>query len=132
MLVGDRQPEAVRQLAGLRLGALAERKAQHAELLARGGEQEIALIAVLVPGAIERASAGMRPRGDVVAGRQRLGAELAGGRQQVGELDRHVAVDARHRRLAGDVALGKSVNDRLLEAALVVEHVMRNADPVGH
>ena len=33
-------------------------------------------------------------------GRQAVGAELARGLQQVGELDRLVAVDAGHRRLA--------------------------------
>ncbi len=66
-----------------------------------------------------------------MAGRQHLGAELARGVEQVVELDRHVAVDAGHRRLARDVALGEAVDHRLLEAALVVEHVMRNADPVG-
>src|SRR5476651_2481744 len=45
MLVGDGEAEFARQFAGLGLGALAERKAQHVELLARGAEQEIALVA---------------------------------------------------------------------------------------
>ena len=66
-----------------------------------------------------------------MAGRQHLGAELARGRQQVAELDRLVAVDARHRRLARDVAVGEAVDHRFLEAAFVVEHVMRNADALG-
>ena len=115
-----------------RLGHVAERKAQQIELRARGAEQEIALVALFVLGAIERAAAaGQRARGDVVAGRQHLGAELARGAEQVAELDRHVAVDAGHRRLARDVALGEAVDHRLLEAALVVEDVVRNADPVG-
>ena len=35
-------------------GSAAERKAQHAELLAGGGEQEIALVALGVDGAVER------------------------------------------------------------------------------
>ena len=67
-----------------------------------------------------------------MAGRQHLGAEFARGDQQIVELDRHVAVDARHRRLAVDIALGEAVDHRFLEAALVVEHVMRNADALGH
>ena len=66
-----------------------------------------------------------------MAGRQHVGAEFARGDQQVVELDRHVAVDAGHRRLAGDVAFGEAVDHRFLEAALVVEHVMRNADALG-
>ena len=63
-----------------------------------------------------------------MAGRQHLGAELARGRQQVAELDRLVALDARHRRLARHIALGEAVDHHFLEAALVVEHVVRNAD----
>ena len=66
-----------------------------------------------------------------MAGRQRLGAEFARGLQQIAELDRLIALDARHRRLAGDIAVGETVDHRLLEAALVVEHVMRNADALG-
>ena len=56
-LVGDRQAEAARQVARLRLGPIAERKAQEIELRARGGEQEIALVALGLAGAIERAAA---------------------------------------------------------------------------
>src|SRR5450759_3299112 len=67
-----------------------------------------------------------------MASRQHIGAELARGDQQVVEFDRHVAFDARHRRLAGDVALGEAINHCFLEAALVVEHVMRNADALGN
>ena len=96
MLVGDRECELARKLARLRLGPLAERKAQQLELLARGGEQEIALVALVFAGAVERAAAaGQRPGSDVVAGRQHLRAELARGREQIAELDRLVALDAR-------------------------------------
>ena len=66
-----------------------------------------------------------------MTGRQHLGAEIARGVEQVAKLDRLVAVDAGHRRLAGDIALGEAVDHRCLEAALVVEHVMRNADAFG-
>ena len=132
VLVGDRKPEAPRMLARLGLGHVAERKAQDVELLMRGAEQEVALVALLFAGAVERAAAGHGPRRDVMAGRQHLRAQFARGAEQVLELDRHVAVDAGHRRLARDVALGEAVDHRLLEAAFVVEHVVRNADPVGH
>src|SRR5205807_1459823 len=53
LLVGDRQPEAAGERAGLRLVALAERKPQRLELRARGGKQEIALVALAVAGAVE-------------------------------------------------------------------------------
>ena len=82
VLVGDGQTEAARQFARARLAHVAQRKAQEIELLARGAEQEIALIALLLARAVERArTIGHRARGDVVAGRQRLGAELARGRR---------------------------------------------------
>src|SRR5262245_6253664 len=56
VLVGDREAEPARQLARLRLGPLPEREAQHLELLARGGEQEIALVALFFAGAVEGAA----------------------------------------------------------------------------
>src|SRR5262249_29983030 len=37
----------------------------------------------------------------------------------------------RHRRLSGDIAFSEAIDDRLLEALLVVEDIMRNADPRG-
>ena len=67
-----------------------------------------------------------------MAGRQHARAQLAGGRQQVAELDRLVAVDAGHRGLAGHIALGKPVDHGFLEAALVIEDVMRDADGSRH
>src|SRR5439155_21903576 len=120
-LVGNRQAEAAGELAGLGLAALAERETQQLELRAGGGEQEIALVTLLLAGAVERApTPRQRPRGDVMAGRQHLGAELARGREQIAELDRLVAIDARHRRLASNIAFGEAVDHHFLDAALVV------------
>ena len=56
------EAEAPGELAGFRLGEFAERKAQEIDLLAGGGEQKIALVALLVAGPVERAAAaGQRP-----------------------------------------------------------------------
>ena len=66
-----------------------------------------------------------------MAGRQHLRAQFARRDQQIVKLDRHIAVDAWHRRLAVHVAFGEAVDHRLLEAALVVEHVMRDAERLG-
>src|SRR5581483_12400768 len=105
-------------------------EADEIELLARGRKQEIALVAIGIGGTMQRArSGGQAARGNVMAGRKRLRAKLARGDEQIAELDRAVALDARHRGLARGVALGKGVDHRLLEALLVIEHVMRNADP---
>ena len=82
LLVRDLEAEAPRQFARLRLGHVAERKAQIIELLARGREQEIALVAIGVGGADQRARSVAEPaRGDIMSGRQRRGAELARGRR---------------------------------------------------
>ena len=103
------------------------------ELRPRRGEQKIALVALGFAGAIERAAAaGQRAGSDVMAGRQHLGAELARGLEQIAEFDRLIALHARHRRLAGHIARGEAVDHRFLEAAFVVEHVMRNVKPRGH
>ena len=77
------------------------------------------------------ATAGQGARCDVVAGRQHLGAKLLRRTEQIVKLDRHIAVDAGHRRLAIDVALREAVDDRFPEAPLIVEHVVRNADAFG-
>jgi len=132
LLVGDFKLKTPRQFAHLGLAHVAERKAQIIELLARGCEQEITLVAIAVGGANHRPrSVGKPARSDIVPGRQRVGAELARGRQQVAKLDRAVAFDARHRRLAERVAVGKIVDHGFAEAAFIVEHVMRDADALG-
>ena len=132
VLVGHGKTETPRQLAGLRLGHVAERKAQIIELLAGGRKQEIALVAVGIGGAEQCPRAlGHAVRGDIMSGRKRGGAELARGLEQITELDRAVAFDTRHRRLARDIARGEIVDHRFAEAILVVEHVMRDADPLG-
>src|SRR5262249_30453606 len=92
VLVGDREAVPARKLPRLGLGLVAEREAQHLELLARGGKEEIALIALLLARAIERAAAAReRPRGDVMSGGQHLGAGPAPGREQIAEFDQLVA-----------------------------------------
>src|SRR5205807_5655876 len=123
-----REAEAARMLTHLGLGHVAERKAQVVELLARGREQEIALVAIGIGRAYQRArSIGETARSHIMAGGERLRAEFARSLEEVTELDRAVALDAGHRRLAERIALGKGVDHGLAEAVLVVEDVMRNA-----
>src|SRR3954468_5407 len=69
LLVAHGERKLTRKLARLRLRPVTERKAQQVELLAGGGEQEIALVALLFAGAVERAAAtGQGPGSDVMAG----------------------------------------------------------------
>src|SRR5215468_9498821 len=129
LLVGDLKAKAARQLAHLRLVHVAERETQEVELLARGREQKIALVAIGIGCTMQRArSGGQAARGDIMTGGKRSSAEVARGFQQIAELDRAVALDARHRRLAMRVALGEIIDHGLAETAFVVQHVMRNAD----
>src|SRR5690242_11972143 len=133
LLVSDAKPEPARQFARLRLGAIAQGEAQQIELLACRREQEIALIALGLSGAVKRPPAvGQPARGDVMAGRQYRGPKLARSHQQIAKFDSLIAFDAWHRRFAGHVACREPVDDRFFESLLVVEHVMGNADPRRH
>ena len=131
-LVGDGEAEFVRERAHLRLRQAAEREAQHRELLARRREEEIALVALGIGGAVERPAALPVVVGDdIVAGRQHVGAEVLGGLEQIGELHVLVAGDAGDRRLAGDIGAGERLDHLFAKARLVIEHVMGNAEPRG-
>src|SRR5262249_43462638 len=129
VLVGNCESETARELTGLWLGSLAEREAQNIKLLPGRAKKEIALVAFFVARAVEApAPAGQSARGNIVTGREHIGAQLTRRDQQVVELDRHVALDARNRRLPMDITLRKTVDHGLLKARLVIEDVVRNAD----
>ena len=66
-----------------------------------------------------------------MAGRQSVGAEVAGEREQVGELHALVAADAGDRRASPRIFVGEPLDDAGPEAALIVEHIMGDAEPVG-
>ena len=74
----------------------------------RGGEQEIALVALGIGGARKLRPARALAPLDVVARRQRVGAEVLCRLEQVAKLDLLIAGDARDRRLARGIALGES------------------------
>src|SRR5437016_4061329 len=83
LLVGDLEAKAARELAHLGLGHVAKRKAQIIQLLARGGEQEIALVAIGIGRAYQRARAVSKPaRRDIVSGGKRRSTEIARGLKQ--------------------------------------------------
>ena len=130
-LLGDRQVEALGEGARLALGHVAQRKAQEVELLGRGAEEKVALVARRIGGAMQLRTRLAHHALHIVAGGQRLGAELARGLEQVAELHRAVAGDAGHRRLAAHIGVGEGVHHLGAEAALIVEHVVRDAEPLG-
>jgi hypothetical protein len=96
-----RQTELRRDPPRLGLAQRAQREAQVVDLLLRGGEQKIALVAGHVGGreeiAVGRAVAA-RPAFDIVARGQRRRIEIARPLEKIGEFDRPVAGHARDRR----------------------------------
>ena len=66
-----------------------------------------------------------------MAGRQHVGPEIARRVEEVGEFDVLVAAHARDGRLAAQVAVGEGIDHLRLEAAFVIQHVMRNIQPRG-
>src|SRR5689334_16391982 len=131
-LVGDRQSKIARKPARRLLRAIAEGKAQEGKLLGRGRKQEIALIALLVGGAVKLPSKSARLAPDIMAGRERRRPEPFGRLKEIAELDLLVAGDAGNRRLALKIAVGELTHHRLGEARLVIEYVMGNLKLFGH
>ncbi len=122
-----------RQRPGFALvGHGAQGEAQQLELFAGGGEQEIALVAGRVGGAVQLGAVRALDAPHVMAGGQGVGAEVAGGGQQVMEFDALVAADAGDRGFAAQIGSGEVVDHRGPEAALVVEHVVGDTEVVGH
>src|SRR6202040_3820565 len=88
-------------------------------------------VAAQIGGTVQFGSSRRGHTADVMPGRQRAGAELLRGRQQVAKLDALVAADARDWRLAAAGRLGEILDHRRAEPRLVIEHVMRNAEMGG-
>ncbi len=63
---------------------------------------------------------------------KRAGAEIARHLQHVAELDLLVAGHARDRRFAGEIAVGELAHHVRREAALIVEHVVRDPERLRH
>ena len=128
-LVGDGEPVARRQRPGLGLRREPpEREAQEAELLLRRREQEVALVPRRIGGPVQLRPGGSLDPAHVVPGRHEVGLEVARGLHEVAELHPLVAADAGHRRRPGEIGVGELLDHRLAEPALVVEHVVREAD----
>ena len=132
-LVRHRQPIFRRQ--GPRLGfrgEVAQRKAQVGQLFGRGGEQEIALVAVGIGRAMQLWPRRAHFALDVVAGRHAVGLKILGGLEEVLELHPFVATDAGHRRRARQVGVGEFVDHSLAKGVFVVEHIVGKAHFFGH
>ena len=129
-LARDREAEARRLRPHPLLGEIAEGEAQEVELRRGGGEEEVALVPAAIDRAVQLGPGGAHDAPRIVAGGERVRAEIAGERQQVAELDALVAAHAGDRRLAAQVGLGEVLDHRFAEARLVVEDVVADAEPV--
>ena len=126
------EAEFRRQFAHARLGQAAERKAQIIELRLRRREQEIALVARRIGSAVQLSPARPHHPADIMAGRQAIRAEIARGGEQIGEFRPHVALNARDRGATRQIFVGEAIDHRFAEARFMVEHIMRDAQPIAH
>src|SRR5262245_13435501 len=127
-LVGRHQPELPCQGPGLGLGDLAY-GCQHAGHDAPiHAPEEVALVLGGVEPAVERSTPGDR----VVAGGDVVAVERVRVGQQVPELGERVAAHARNRGTAPAVLAHEVVDHVQREAVLEIEHVVRDAQRVGH
>ncbi|MND74849.1 hypothetical protein D3C80_664530 [compost metagenome] len=130
-LGGDAQAERRGDAAHLGLFQIGQGEAQIVELILGRGEQEVGLVARVVDRLAHLRAVADGGATDIVAGGHGFGAQVAGHVQQVAELDRLIAPDAGDRRLALQITVRELVDHRVLEAAFVVQDIVRNADQFG-
>jgi len=65
-------------------------------------------------------------------GRQTIGPQIARHRQKIGKFRPHIAPDAGDRRAPRHVIGRKTLDHALPKRAFMVEHIMRNPQPIGH
>src|SRR6516162_1082369 len=131
-LVGDGQAKTPCRCAGLVFGEPAEREAQKIELRARRCKQKITLVSASVPRPVQLGSVRPHHPAHVMPGGERRSTEMTCGAKQIAELDPLIAANARDWRFAAAIGFGKIVDYFRAKAALVIQHVMRNAEPVGN
>ena len=105
--------------------------AQIVELIPGRREQEIALVAGGIGGPVQLRAVRPRDAPDIMAGGEAVGAEIAGEAHQVGELHPLVAADAGDRRAPARIFVGEALDHALAEPALIIEHIMGDAQPIG-
>lgn len=133
-LLGNRQTEFPRQFANLRLRHPPERKQRPRQLRLRQAEQEIGLVL----GLIDRAAQFEPPGGPVLLnagvmpGRDLLRPNALCHREKLIELHEVVAECARDGRSTGQILVDERLDYLLLEPLLEVDHVIGNAQMLGH
>src|SRR5208282_6053096 len=94
-------------------------------------KQKITLVAGGIGRAVQLGSVRPHCPAHIMPGGECRGAEFARGLQQITKLDALIAPDARDRCLAAAIGFGEIIDHFFAEPALVIEHVMRDAETVG-
>ena len=114
-----------------RLLHAAQREAQIIELRLRGGEEEVALVPRRIDRAVQLRALRAHHPPHIMARGEAVRAQIPRQREQVREFHAHIAAYARDRRAPRQIFVGEALHDRVTEAALIVEHIMRDAELVG-
>ncbi len=67
-----------------------------------------------------------------MASREAISPQIARELEQISEFWPHIAFDAGNGGAPGEIFIGEIVDHRLAKAALVIEHIMRDAQPIAH
>src|SRR5690349_15761553 len=123
-----------RLLAHVGLSHAAQRKQGAAELLLGQPKQEISLILREVGGTLQQPSSALVVVLDpsIVPGRQQVGANLPCRDQELVKLQVIVAETTRNRCTARKILFDERLHHVPLEALLLVDDVIRNAEGFGH
>ena len=132
-LVGDGEACVGGHLADCGLLHLAEGEEGAGELLLSQAEEEVGLVLGVVGGAGEdpAAARGVEVVAGVVAGGDAVGADLAGGDEELVELEVVVAEGAGDGRASGEVLADEGLDDVGLEAVLLVDDVVGDVELLG-
>ena len=132
-LFGQGQAMLAGHFAHFGLGEAAEREQSSRELLLGEAEEEVGLVLGSIRGALEDPALadGVELVDGVVAGGDAACADGAGGLEQRVELEVVVAERAGDGRAAVEILVDEGADDILLEALLLVDDVVGNAEVLG-
>src|SRR5215471_12428292 len=118
----------------LRLRHVAEGKQGSAELFLRQSKEKVSLVLTVVRRTLEQPASArlVKTHAGIVASRNALSANLPRHNQKLIELQVIIAKAARNRCPPGKILLHKWTHHVALEALFVIDHVVRNADLLGH
>ena len=132
-LLGEGQTMPACHFADFRLGEAAEREEGAGELGLGEAEEEVGLVLGEIGGALEdpALAGGVVLVDGVVAGGDAIGADGAGGLDECVELEVVVAERAGDGRAAVEILRDEGADDVLLEAGLLVDDVVGDAEVLG-